>query len=592
MKYPKEYLDEIKTRLKVSTVVSKSVVLKKRGKEYVGLSPFKNEKTPSFTVNDEKEFYHCFATSEHGNIFDFVMKTQNLRFGESVKHLANLAGMQPHMFSKQDEEREKKWKEYALIFNKYASFYHEELLKNENLTIARDYLKGRSLGKDQVKKFKIGYIEKNPNFYKILKDEFSEQTLLDTGLFYFDEKKKVYVERFKGRLIFPINNISSQIIALGGRIIEKSDYLAKYINSPETNFFKKGSNLYNLDFARKLSNKLDHIYLVEGYMDVVGLSKNGIENAVANLGTSLTDKQILTLNQFFDDIIICFDGDESGYKAALRAAENSIKELKPEKQISFLFLPDGEDPDSYVNKNGKIFFTDFTKQSKISIHQFIFGHYKKQTENNPSSMAIFEKKLRSIANTIKDDYIKKYVLEYFLEKIAELTPHSNQNKKNFNYKKTIKSLDSTKKIFKDSQSLTGVELKEFSLLYLIINNLDLIQENIHLVESMQLFTEVNTQIFNEIVSKLKSGEKLSVNEMNIDKQLLDKIDKFAPIKHLLKNKSKNEYELIELLDDIRGDLKNYDLENRVKELELKFSKDPSEATFNELKNEKKKQNIN
>jgi len=327
-------------------------------------------------------------------------------------------------------------------------------------------------------------------------------------------------------------------------------------------------------------------------MDVVGLSKNGIENAVANLGTSLTDKQILTLNQFFDDIIICFDGDESGYKAALRAAENSIKELKPEKQISFLFLPDGEDPDSYVNKNGKNFFTDFTKQSKISIHQFIFGHYKKQTENNPSSMAIFEKKLRSIANTIKDDYIKKYVLEYFLEKIAELTPHSNQNKKNFNYKKTIKSLDSTKKIFKDSQSLTGVELKEFSLLYLIINNLDLIQENIHLVESMQLFTEVNTQIFNEIVSKLKSGEKLTVNEMNIDKQLLDKIDKFAPIKHLLKNKSKNEYELIELLDDIRGDLKNYDLENRVKELEMKFSKDPSEATFNELKNEKKKQNIN
>ena len=592
MKYPKEYLDEIKTRLKVSSVVSKSVALKKRGKEYVGLSPFKNEKTPSFTVNDEKEFYHCFATSEHGNIFDFVMKTQNLRFGEAVKHLANLAGMQPYMFSKQDEEREKKWKEYASIFSKYIDFYHEELLKNENLTIARDYLKGRLLGKDQVKKFKIGYIEKNPNFYEKLKDEFSEQTLLDTGLFYLDEKKKIYVERFKGRLIFPINNISSQAIALGGRIIEKSDYLAKYINSPETNFFKKGSNLYNLDFARKLSNKIDHIYLVEGYMDVVGLSKNGIENTVANLGTSLTDKQILTLNQFFDDIIICFDGDESGYKAALRAAENSIKELKPEKQISFLFLPDGEDPDSYVNKNGKNFFIDFTKQSKISIHQFIFGHYKKQTENNPSSMAIFEKKLRLIANTIKDDYIKKYVLEYFLEKIAELTPHSNQNKKNFNYKKTIKSLDSTKKIFKDSQSLTSVELKEFSLLYLIINNLNLIQENIHLVEDMQLFTEVNTQIFNEIVSELKSGEKLLVNEMNIDKQLLDKIDKFAPIKHLLKNKSKNEYELIELLNDIRGDLKNYDLENRVKELELKFSKDPSEATFNDLKNEKKKQNIN
>ena len=131
MKYPKEYLDEIKTRLKVSTVVSKSVALKKRGKEYVGLSPFKTEKTPSFTVNDEKEFYHCFATSEHGNIFDFVMKTQNFKFGEAVKHLAQLAGMQPYMFSKQDEEREKKWKEYLSIYSQYVDFYHSELLKNE-----------------------------------------------------------------------------------------------------------------------------------------------------------------------------------------------------------------------------------------------------------------------------------------------------------------------------------------------------------------------------------------------------------------------------------------------------------------------------
>ena len=390
MKYPKEYLDEIKTRLKVSTVVSKFVSLKKRGKEYVGLSPFKNEKTPSFTVNDEKEFYHCFATSEHGNIFDFIMKTQNLRFGEAVKHLANLAGMQPYMFSKQDEEREKKWKEYSSIFNRYVDFYHQELLKNDAYSNAREYLKNRSLNKDQVKKFKIGYINKNPNFFEELRKEYSTEALIETGLFYLDEKKKNHIERFRGRLIFPINNISGQPIALGGRIIEKSDFLAKYINSPETYFFKKGSNLYNLDSARKLSNKVNNIYLVEGYMDVIGLSKNGIENAVANLGTSLTDKQILTLNQFFNDIIICFDGDESGYKAALRAAENSIKDLKPEKQISFLFLPDSEDPDSFVNKNGKNYFIDFSKHSKISVHQFIFSHYKKQTENNPSSMAIFD----------------------------------------------------------------------------------------------------------------------------------------------------------------------------------------------------------
>ena len=591
MKYPKEYLDEIKTRLKVSIVVSKFVSLKKRGKEFVGLSPFKNEKTPSFTVNDEKEFYHCFATSEHGNIFDFVMKTQNLRFGEAVKYLANMAGMQPYMFTKQDEEREKKWKEYSLIFNQYVEFYHDELIKNENHDKARKYLKDRNITKDQVKKFSIGYVEKNPNFFEKLKNDFSEEALMETGLFYYDEKKKIYVERFKGRLIFPINNISGQPIAFGGRIIEKSDYLAKYINSPETYFFKKGSNLYNLDQARKLSNKLDYIFLVEGYMDVVGLAKNNIENVVANLGTSLTDKQILTLNQFFDDIIICFDGDESGYKAALRAAENSIIHLKPEKQISFLFLPDKEDPDSFVNKNGKDYFLDFVKQNKLLIHEFIFMHYKKQTRNNPSSMAIFDKKLRSIARTIKDEYIKKYVLEYFLDKISDLAPHTNLNKK-IDYSKKTKSLETTKKYFNESKSLSAIELKEFSLLYLLMNNLDLMKENLHLIENVNLFTEVNKQIFSKIISKLKSSDKIIFKDLEIDEQLIEKINKFAPIKYILGKKNKNDYEIIGLLDDINLDLKSYNLELRIQELESKFSKDLSETTFNELKELKKKQNIN
>ena len=169
MKYPKEYLEEIKTRLKVSTVVSKTVNLKKRGKEFIGLSPFKTEKTPSFTVNDEKGFYHCFSTSEHGNIFDFLMKTQNLKFGEAVKTLANLAGMRPYTFSRQDEEREKKWQEYVSIYTLYVQFYLDELLKNEKASVARDYLKKRNLSKEIVKKFKIGYVEKNTNFFEKLK---------------------------------------------------------------------------------------------------------------------------------------------------------------------------------------------------------------------------------------------------------------------------------------------------------------------------------------------------------------------------------------------------------------------------------------
>ena len=593
MKYPKEYLDEIKTRLKVSNVVSRTVNLKKRGKEYVGLSPFKNEKTPSFTVNDEKEFYHCFSTSEHGNIFDFVMKTQNLKFGEAVKMLANLAGLQPYTFSKQDEERERSWNIYKSIYSKYVEFYHNEIFKNPLATKAKEYIKKRGLTVNEVKNFKIGYVTQDTDFFEILLKEFDENSLKISGLFYFDEKKKKYVEKFKDRVIFPINNISGNPIALGGRIMQEKNYLAKYINSPETPFFKKGSNLYNLDYARKLSNKIEYIYLVEGYMDVVSLSSKGIENVVANLGTSLTDRQVTILNQFYDDIIICFDGDESGYKAALRAAENLIKELKPEKQISFLFLPDKEDPDSFVNKNGKDYFIEFTKEKKISIHNFIFNHYKDQTKNDPSSLAIFEKKIRSIAYSIKDEFIKKYVLEFFLDKISLLTPNANQNKnKNFyNYKKA-KSLKSTQKHFNETKNLSSIEIKEFSFLYLIINNLALIRNNLHLLENVKLFTNENKIIYDSLLKKLNSEENILEDNLSLDPQILSKISKFASIKHILNKIENDEYKIIELLEEVIGDIKNRELEIRIEMLESKFSKDLDESTFNEIRELKKSQKIN
>jgi len=591
MKYPKEYLDEIKTRLKVSTVVSKSVKLKKRGKEFVGLSPFKTEKTPSFTVNDEKGFYHCFSTAEHGNIFDFIMKTQNLKFGEAVKYLANLAGMQPYTFSKKDEEREKQWNEYSEIFKLYVEFYHKELLQNESFNFAREYLKKRNLSKKEVVDFKIGYVPHSPNFFENIKSKFNKKIIIDTGLFYFDERKNHYVERFKDRIIFPINSITGQPIALGGRTIKENNYLAKYINSPETPFFKKGSNLYNLDYARKLSNKAEYVYLVEGYMDVVSLNSKGIENVVANLGTSLTDRQVSVLNQFYDDLIICFDGDESGYKAALRAAENLIKELKPEKQISFLFLPDKEDPDSFVNKNGKDYFIEFTKEKKISIHNFIFNHYKNLAKNNPSSLAIFEKKIRSIAYSIKDEFIKKYVLEFFLEKISSLTPNANQNKNKTFYKKA-KSLKSTQKYFNETKNLSSIEIKEFSFLYLIINNLELVKNNLNLLENVKLFSNENKIIYDSLFKKLQSEQEPSINNLSLDPQILNKISKFASIKHILNKLEKDEFKVLELLEEIIRDIKNYELESRIEELESKFSKDLNENTFNEIKELKKLQKIN
>ena len=591
MKYPKEYLEEIKTRLKVSNVVSKTVNLKKRGKEFVGLSPFKNEKTPSFTVNDEKGFYHCFSTSEHGNIFDFLMKTQNLKFGEAVKTLANLAGMRPYTFSKIDEEREKNWQEYSSIYSDYVDHYHNELIKNNNLNYVRQYLKKRNLSIEEIKKFKIGFVEKNFNFVDKIINVHNKKKILDTGLFYFDDNKKKFVERFKNRIIFPINNITSKPIALGGRLLEESKFQAKYINSPETPHFKKGSILYNLDKARKLSNNVENIYLVEGYMDVIGLSKNGIENVVANLGTSLTNQQIKILNQFFDNIVICFDGDESGYKAALRAAENSIVELKPDKDISFLFLENNEDPDSFVNKNGKEYFIEFSNKNTIPIHKFLFNHYKNQTEKNPSSQAIFEKKLRSLSNSINDEYVKKYTLEFFLEKISELTPNINK-KYGYFKKKQIKSLEHTKKIINNTESLTSIELKEFSLLFLMINYIELFQENFYIIEDVKLFTKENVIIFNSLINRLKDNTKFSLEDLSLDSQILEKIFKYAPIKNILIKKDDNLSTILELFDEIKRDLKNHELELRIEELESKFSKDLSETTFDEIRKLKKLQKFN
>ena len=591
MKYPKEYLDEIKTRLKVSTVVAKTVKLKKRGKEFIGLSPFKTEKTPSFTVNDEKEFYHCFSTSEHGNIFDFVMKTQNLRFGEAVKMLSNLAGMQPYTFSKQDVERENKWKVYKSICKNFSEFYKNELFKNNKSIKAKNYLKDRGLSRIEVNNFNLGFVTEDLDFYQKLKNEFDEAIINETGLFYFDEKKKKYISRFRNRIIFPINNISGNIIGFGGRIIDDNKNLAKYINSPETPFFKKGSNLYNLDKARKLSNNLEDVYLVEGYMDVIGLSKKGIENVVANLGTALTNKQIQILNQFYNHIIICFDGDQSGYKAALRAAENIIDELKPDKKISFLLLENDLDPDNFVNKFGKNKFLEFSKHNSIPIHKFIFEHYLNQTNENPSSKAIFEKKLREVASDIKDNFVRKYTLEFFLEKISDLTPNINSNYKK-NFKLSPKSLAKTKSYYNETKSLKSYEIKEFSFLYIVLKRSDLIRQNFHLIENIKLYSDENKQLYSEILTQSQNLTNFDIEKLNLDRNLIARVMNYAPVKHIISKNIKDDDKILDILSEIIQDLKNYELEQRIIDLESKFSQDLSEDTFNKLKELKKLQKPN
>ena len=294
---------------------------------------------------------------------------------------------------------------------------------------------------------------------------------------------------------------------------------------------------------------------------------------------------------FFVDIIICFDGDESGYKAALRAAEGSIVELQPEKKISFLFLPENEDPDSYANKYGKENFINYSKNNTLLIHDFIFEHYYKQTDGNPSSYALFEKKLRLISSTIKDEYIRKYVLEFFLNKISQLTPNINNSHKN-SFVKKAKSLLSTKNYYNETKNLKPVELKEFSLLYIILKKPELIREHSYLINDIKIFTKENNLIFKELINQTNNFESSDISNLKIDENLINRIYKYASVKHILDKNFDEDQKIIEIFNEIIRDLKNYELEFRIAELESKFSKDLSETTFNELKELKKQQKIN
>ena len=305
MKYPKEYLEEIKLRLKVSQVVGKVVQLKKRGKEFIGLSPFKNEKTPSFTVNDEKEFYHCFSTGEHGNIFDFLMKTKSIGFGEAVKTLAADAGMQPYRFSNFDKKKDLRFQTYKKIYEDYLNYFNHQLFQPDNQE-ALNYLLNRKLKKNIIEEFKLGYVPWKNNFYDILLEKYSEEDILSTGLYYKNEKTGKYVDRFNSRVIFPIKNVSGDTIAFGGRIIRESKF-AKYINSPETEFYKKGNVIFNLDKAKDLRGETEDVLIVEGYMDVVSVYASGIKNVIANSGTALTERQISLIWKFFSNTIISLD---------------------------------------------------------------------------------------------------------------------------------------------------------------------------------------------------------------------------------------------------------------------------------------------
>ena len=585
MKYPKEYLEEIKLRLKVSQVVGKSVKLKKRGKEFIGLSPFSNEKTPSFTVNDEKGFYHCFSSAEHGNIFDFLMKTKNYKFGEAVKTLALEAGMQPYKFSKQDEEKENRWNIYKRILEKYTDFCHKEIVSGKHPEII-EYLDKRKITKKEIIFFKIGFSPLKNDFYEQLKKEFDEKQIALSGIYYLDEKNKQHIDRFRNRIIFPVKNLNNFIFALGGRALSKSA-LAKYINSPETEFYRKGNNLYNISAAKEFRNKKDEVFIVEGYMDVISLHKFGIENVVANLGTAMTERQIELIWKFFKNPIICLDGDNSGKKAAVRAAERLFPLIRPDSNIYFLTLPENLDPDGYINQKGKEAFLKFS-ESKIDIQNFIWNSYYEQVNiNNPQSLTVFEKKIKSLCGEIKDKVLAKYFLDNFVRKINELTPNIHFKNRNFSkFKKNMTPLQQTKDVYNKRKKFEEKELKEYSILFLVINNLDIFRKNIELISEITFSNELLNEFKKKLIDYLLSEEffdRKRLETKHFDEKfgnIINTINNEAPVKIIYKNK--NEAEIVSIFNEISNEIEKIELRKKIESLEAKVSLNLDEKLYGEL----------
>ena len=585
MKYPKEYLDEIKLRLKVSQVVGKTVLLKKRGKEFIGLSPFKNEKTPSFTVNDEKEFYHCFSTGEHGNIFDFLMKTKSMGFGEAVKILAAEAGMQPYRFSNFDKKKDLRFKKYKEIYKDYSNYFNKFLF-NKVSQEALDYLYSRGLKKNIIDEFKLGYVPWKNDFYTELRKKYTEEEINLTGLYYKNDKTGSYINRFNSRIIFPVNNISGDVIAFGGRIIKKSK-LAKYINSPETEFYKKGNMIFNLDKAKNLRSKTEKVLIVEGYMDVVTVYGSGIKNVISNSGTALTERQINLIWKFFSNPIICLDGDESGQKAAFRIAERLFPLINEVNKIYFSIMPDGKDPDDFIKENGKESLLKLIDQREI-IQSFVWDyHLNKIDQNNPYEVSKFEKEIKKLSYSIKDETLKKYVLEDFLEKLKKLTPNQ-ASKQNYNYfsfkkKKVDKILKETKILHKKKENLSKIQIIEFSILFIILNYFEIISEKFEELSNINFLDKKNDDLKNIIINSFSENiekDKLMTKIINeFDKNLKD-IEENSNIQIITKNK--NNQEILELLDELIKDHLDQSNLKKIESLEQKLINNLDEKSYSEL----------
>ncbi|MEL7387659.1 MAG: DNA primase [Pseudomonadota bacterium] len=370
-KIPRQFIDDLLARTDIVELIDSRVGLKKAGKDYQACCPFHNEKSPSFTVSQNKQFYHCFGCGANGNAISFVMEYDKLEFVDAIEELASMLNLdvprEQGGSSGPQRTAEQKRSDYDLMLHA-ARFYQHQLKHHANSKTVIDYIKGRGLSGETAKKFMIGYA---PSEWEALcqqlgRNKDQKEQLVELKLASEKSPGRQF-DFFRDRLMFPIRDKRGRVIAFGGRVMQ-ADQGPKYLNSPETRIFHKGFELYGLYEAKQAHKKLDHILIVEGYMDVVALAEQGIEYAVAALGTATTAEHMHTLFRTTDKVICCYDGDRAGRDAAWRALENALPYLADGKSLKFVFLPDGEDPDSLVQKEGKDAFEarlseadDFTK---------------------------------------------------------------------------------------------------------------------------------------------------------------------------------------------------------------------------------------
>ncbi|MEO8343187.1 MAG: DNA primase, partial [Gallionella sp.] len=348
---PKNFIQDLLNRLDIVDVIERYVPLKKAGANFIACCPFHNEKSPSFTVSQTKQFYHCFGCGAHGTAISFVMEHAGLGYVDAIEELARSMGLEvPHERQAAGEAYQKIAPDLYEVMQTATHYYREQLKLSQH---AIDYLKQRGLSGEVAAKFGIGYA---PDGWQNLTAAFSnyqDAALSETGLVITGDEGKRY-DRFRDRIMFPIINVRGQVIGFGGRVLDKGE--PKYLNSPETPLFEKGRELYGLFQAQKSIRAEQRVLVVEGYMDVAALAQHGLEYVVATLGTATTPYHVQKLLRLTEHIVFCFDGDKAGQRAAWRALENALPYLQDGKRISFLFLPVEHDPDSFIREFGKAVF--------------------------------------------------------------------------------------------------------------------------------------------------------------------------------------------------------------------------------------------